>query len=249
MMRPSFFRPMLGATVLMLGVALAGSGVSAKSASAVAPSPAPLASPVASQSAMPGVPPPQGASTAESLDLVRRAASVNANLRSYVADVRVDVALKSFPFLSTSLDGEAYYERPDKEAIVFDHVPALAGEFKKVYPKLDPPGSWSSIYRISVDGDLGGVTTFRLEPLHPGRVAHLDVKVDDRTATIGAYTWTYVDGGTVSFTQNFLNRDGNALVAAQTGRVDLPSYKADVVSHFSKYRLNVAVPSDVFGTH
>jgi len=189
----------------------------------------------------------QAALPAASADLLHRAATLNAGLKSSIASIHVGVRLQSFPFLSTALDGSSYYERPDKQAVVFDSVPALAAEFKKVYPKLDPPAAWPALYRISVLGDANGATTFRLVPLHGGRVARLDVVVDDRAATVGGYTWTYVDGGSVAFTQTFATRDGNALVVAQAGRVDLPAYKADVTSTFTNYRLNVPVPSDVFG--
>lgn len=180
-------------------------------------------------------------------ELLRRAVALNADLRSYQAAVHVNVALTSFPFLSTALDGNVYYERPDRQAIVFQSVPALAGEFRKVYPKLDPPASWPALYRISALGDTGTVTTFRLVPLHIGRVAHLDVAIDDRAATIAGYVWTYTDGGSVAFTQRFAVYDGRTLVAAQTGHVDLPAYKAEVTSTFSNYRLNAPIPSDVFG--
>ena len=179
-------------------------------------------------------------------DLYKRMLALNGDLRSYKAAVHVDVALKSFPFLSPSLDGVSYYKQPDRQAVVFDTVPTLASQFKKVYPNVDPPSRWPELYDVSVAGDTGGATTFRLVPKKSGRVAHLDVKVDDATATISAYTWTYTDGGSVAFEQTFKNVGRDYLIDKQSGHVDLPSYKADVVSNFSHYELNVALPNDVF---
>jgi len=179
-------------------------------------------------------------------DLYRRMLGLNADMRSYKATVHVDVALKTFPYLSPSLDGNAYYEQPDRQAIVFDTVPALASQFKKVYPNVDPPGRWPGLYDATVLGDQGGITTFRLTPKRTGRIAHLDVKVDDGTATTRGYTWTYNDGGYVSFDQTVKNVGRDYLVDRQSGHVDFPSYKADVVSNFSNYQLNVAIPHDVF---
>ncbi len=179
-------------------------------------------------------------------DLYKRMLALNGDMRSYKATVHVDVALKTFPFISPSLDGNAYYEQPDRQAIVFDTVPALASQFKKVYPNVDPPGRWPLLYEVTLLGDEGGTTTFELKPKKSGRVDRLDVKVDDTTATIRGYTWTYVDGGSVAFDQTLKSVGRDYLVDRQSGHVDLPSYKADVVSNFSNYQLNVAVPSDVF---
>ncbi len=178
--------------------------------------------------------------------LFKRMIALNASLRTYKADVHLDVALKSFPFISPSLDGTAYYKRPDREAVIFDTVPALASQFRKVYPRIDPPGDWLAIYEVYVMGDDTGTTTFRLVPRKNGRVDHLDVKVDDANATITGYVWTYKDGGFVAFDQSYRTLDGNFLVDKQTGHVELPSYKADVTSRFSNYQINVAVADSVF---
>jgi outer membrane lipoprotein-sorting protein len=178
--------------------------------------------------------------------LFRRMVALNAALRTYKADVHLDVALKTFPFISPSLDGNVYYQKPDKQAIVFDTVPALAAQFKKVYPKVDPPVRWLARNDVAVLDDSGGQTTFRLVPKVNGRVEHLDVKVDDSNATIVSYTWTYKDGGFITFAQSFTSVGGNLLVAKQTGHVELPAYKADVVSNFSNYKLNVSLDDSVF---
>jgi outer membrane lipoprotein-sorting protein len=179
-------------------------------------------------------------------DLLHRMMQLNAKLKTYTATVKLDVALKTFPFISPSLNGIAYYRQPNKEAVVFDTVPALAAQFKKVYPRVDAPVDWPKIYDITPLSDEGGTTTFRLIPKKNGRVEHLDVKVDDATATIRAYAWTYKDGGSVAFEQTFKQVEGNYLVDKQTGKVDLPSYKADVTSAFSNYKLNVTIADSVF---
>jgi len=171
---------------------------------------------------------------------------LNAALQSYKATVHLDVALKSFPYLSPSLDGNIYFKKPDKQAVVFDTVPALASQFKKVYPNLDPPSIWPALYDVALLNEGGGTTTFRLVPKKGGRVEHLDVKVDDPTATVRSYTWTYKDGGYVTFDQQFTSIGGNYLVDKQSGHVELPSYKADVQSNFSNYKLNVAIEDSVF---
>jgi outer membrane lipoprotein-sorting protein len=188
----------------------------------------------------------QAAPGAATNDLFKRMTALNADVHTYKAAIHLDVALKSFPYISPSMDGSVYYKQPDKEAVVFDTVPALASQFKKVYPKVDPPGQWPALYDVALLSDRSGTTTFRLVPKKNGRVEHLDVEADDATATIKSYTWTYKDGGYVSFDQTYKNVAGNYLVDKQTGHVELPSYKADVTSAFSNYQLNVAIADSVF---
>jgi outer membrane lipoprotein-sorting protein len=178
--------------------------------------------------------------------LLRRMSDVNASLKTYKADIHLDVELKTFPFISPSLDGNVYFKQPDKQAVVFDTVPSLASQFKKVYPRIDPPSSWPSLYTISTLSDQAGTTAFRLVPKKEGRIEHLDVNVDDANATIKSYTWTYRDGGYVTFDQTYKTVNGNFLVDKQVGHVELPSYKADVTSAFSNYRLNVEIADSVF---
>lgn len=179
--------------------------------------------------------------------LVQRMASVNPGLQSYTASLHMVIALRSMPYVSVPLDGNYYFKRPDKQAVVFDTVPALAQQFQKVYPKIDPPVSWPDLYDISVLRSDAATTTLRLVPRRQGRVAHLDVAVDNATAMPSQYTWTYVDGGSVSFDQQYERVAGNYLVRSQTGKVALPSYDADVTTTFSNFKLNVDVPEGVFG--
>jgi hypothetical protein len=178
--------------------------------------------------------------------LYARMAALNASVRTMQADVHLDVALKSFPFIKHSLDGNYYYKQPDKQAVVFDTVPVLAKEFRKVYPRVEPPAYWNKIYTFGVAAEDGKTTTFRLVPIKNGRVEHLDVKVDDATATIANYTWTYKDGGSVAVDQTMAVVSGAYVVTAQTGRVDLPAYKAETSAEYRNYKLNVALADKLF---
>ncbi|HTW82784.1 MAG TPA: hypothetical protein VMD91_01800 [Candidatus Sulfotelmatobacter sp.] len=185
--------------------------------------------------------------SAASDDLYARMQQVNAGLRSYRADVTVAIQLHSFPFISPTLAGTAYYKRPDKTAVDFQSVPALAGQLKKVVGQIEPPDEWPSLYVVTPTGDDGATASFRLVRKKNGRIDHVDVQVDDKTATVSAMTYYYKDdGGTIAFRQSYDDIDGNYVIAQQTGKVDIPHYNADVTSRFTNYKVNVDVPDAVF---
>jgi hypothetical protein len=172
---------------------------------------------------------------------------LNAGLRSYRADVTVAIQLHTFPFISPTLAGTAYYKRPDKTAVDFQSVPALAGQLKKVVGQIEPPAEWPSLYEVTPTGDDGTTATFRLVRKKNGRIDHVDVQVDDRTATVAAMTYFYKDqGGTIAFKQSYDDIDGNFVIKQQTGKVDIPHYNADVSSSFANYKLNVDLPDSLF---
>jgi outer membrane lipoprotein-sorting protein len=171
---------------------------------------------------------------------------VNAGLKSYVASIHVDVTTHGFPYISPTLDGKAYFEQPDRNAVVFDTVPLLASQFKKVYPQLEPPSQWSRLYDVTTVADDGTTSQFRLVRKVNGRIDHVDVTVDDKTATVTSMAYVYKDGGSVAFRQSYDQIDGNYVLKSQVGTVDLPQYKADVSSTFSGYQLNVKIDDTVF---
>ncbi|MDQ2663427.1 MAG: hypothetical protein M3Y18_05255 [Candidatus Eremiobacteraeota bacterium] len=180
--------------------------------------------------------------------LLARMAAVNPHLRSYTASIHADVRMLSFPYLSPSLDGTYYHKEPDKNKLVFTSgVPAIAHQFSKVYPQVESASRWKSVYEISVQGDDGTYTTFKLIPRRAGRVDHIDAKVDDRTATVAQLRWNYTDnGGYATLDQHFANFRGNRIVDRQSGHVEVPSYTVDVNSTFANFRLNPNIPNSVF---
>lgn len=179
--------------------------------------------------------------------LYERMQRVNSGLRSYSADVTVAIQLHTFPFLSPTLEGRAYYKRPDKTAVQFEAVPALAGQLKKVVGQMEPPSDWDRLYEVTPTGDDGTTATFRLVRKKNGRIDHVDVKVDDRTATVIEMVYFYKeDGGTIKFDNTYDQIDGNYVVKQQIGKVDVPHYNADINSSFANYRINVPIDDKVF---
>jgi len=182
-------------------------------------------------------------------DLYARMQRVNTGLNSYQADITVAIKMNSFPYLSPTLEGKAYYKKPDKTAVQFQSVPALAGQLKKVVGQMEPPADWPRLYEVTKTGDDGNVATFRLVRKKNGRIDHVDVKVDDKTATVSEMTYVYKEsegGGSIKFMNQYDQISGNFVVKAQTGKVDIPHYNADISSTFANYKINVPVNDAVF---
>lgn len=171
-------------------------------------------------------------------------AQVNRGLHSYRARVHLDAAMTTFPYLHPVLDGTAYYKEPDRNAIRFDSVPAIASLFKNVFPRLPSPFQWPRLYHMSLLGDQAGVTTLRLVPRKEGQIERLDVSVSDETAVPTGYTFVYRNGGSVHFDQRVASRDGFYLVEGLNGKIDLPSFKADATASFRGYQPNIHVSEE-----
>lgn len=222
-----------------LAVALLAASFIAWSA---APTVASDATPSPAPSGTGAIPSPQQSDHALAA-LLAKMTGVNPDLETYEAAIKVDVKMKTFPFLSPTLTGRVYWERPDRAAVVFDTLPALANQFKKVYPRIEAPSQWQSIYYVS----LAGPDRVRLVPRKHGRIDHIDVTVNP-DGTIGSMHWFYNDGGDVVMNQTFGNVQGRTLVTEQRGTVDLPSYKGDIQAAFTDYKVNVKLPASVFAS-
>jgi hypothetical protein len=179
-------------------------------------------------------------------DLYARMQRVNAGLSTYQADVTVAVSTHGPPYISPTLQGKVYFKKPDKNAVVFDTIPLLAQQVKRVVGQMEPPAEWPAIYDVTPGSDDGKTATFKLVRKKSGRIDHVEVTVDDKTATITGMTYYYKDGGSVAFTQTYDEIGGNYLVKQQNGKVDISNYSADVNSTFSNYKINVPVDDKVF---
>lgn len=179
-------------------------------------------------------------------DILSRMSALNPKLHAYQATIHVDIALHTFPYISPSLDGTYYHKEPSKDKIAFNTVPAIAAQFNKIYPHVESPSRWKKIYRITNTGDDGTQTTFKLVPIIRGRVDHITVNVDDKTATIVKMQWNYNDGGFATLNQQFTEVGGNLVAKSQTGHVEVPNYKADMTSSFTNFKLNPKLSDAMF---
>ncbi len=190
------------------------------------------------------VPAPANASS----DLLTRMIALNPGLKSYTAAIHAEVHMTSFPYLSPVLDGTYYHKDPSKDKIVFTSgLPAIAKQFSKIYPHIAAPVAWKSTYVVTTGASNGTTTTFKLAPIKHGRVDHVDVVVDNGTATILSMKWNYNDGsGYAELHQTYTKVGNNYLVSGQTGHVEQSIYKADITSTFGSFRLNAPIADSVF---
>ena len=196
--------------------------------------------------ALPGAVAAQTAANAPS-QLLQRMIAQTQGVQSYTASVHADIAMRTFPYLSPSLDGTYYHKEPSKNKIVFTSgLPFIAKQFSKVYPEVESPSRWDELYVVSVEGDDSGATTFKLVPRKHGRIDHIDAKVDDRTAEVVTMRWNYNDGGYATLDQTYSPVQGHELVTGQTGHVEVPHYTADLKSTFSDFKINAPIPDSVF---
>ncbi|HEY1654447.1 MAG TPA: hypothetical protein VGF86_04980 [Candidatus Tumulicola sp.] len=179
--------------------------------------------------------------------LLARMATLNPTLRTFSATMRAEVVLKSFPFLDVHLVGTYYHKEPDQNKIAFTSgVPMVAQQFDKLYAHVEAPSRWIQTYAVSVVGDDGTTTTFRLVPRKHGNVDHIDARAGDRTATVDYMRWNYGNGGFAEVHNRYGKVGGNVVVLSQTGHVEEPGYSADITSTIDNYSFNVAIPDSVF---
>jgi len=186
-------------------------------------------------------------SLAPSPELMTRMQHVNTGLHSYQADVVAAIDTHGPPYISPTLRGHAYFKQPDKTAVRFDTVPVLAAQFNKLVLQMEPPSEWPSLYEVTPLADDGAISTFRLVRKKNGRIDHVDVTVDDKTAIVTGMTYFYKDnGGSIAVTQSYDQINGNFVPKVQNGKVAIPHYNGDYQVTFSNYKINVPVADTIF---
>lgn len=176
--------------------------------------------------------------------------NLNPGVHSFEASIQANVRMLSFPFLSPQLQGTVYHKDPSLNKIVFTGgLPAIAKQFGKIYPRMESPSDWNRVYVVTQGVDDGTTTAFKLVPRKHGRVDHIDVGVDDKTAAVISMRWSYNDGsGYASMQQQYATIDGHYVVVKQTGHVEQSIYKADINSTLNNYKFNPVLRDSFFNS-
>lgn len=185
--------------------------------------------------------------SAQNGDLLTRMASVNPGLKTYEAAMAIHVQMTSFPNLAFDMTGNYYRREPDQSKLeITGGLPGAASQFSKLYPHIENPARWNSLYSISKEGDNGSFTTFKLVPKVEGNIDHITAQVSDKSANVLQYRWDYKNGGWAELRNTYSKINNYMLVTSQAGHVEEPQYKGDINATLSNYKINPQLPDSVF---
>jgi anti-anti-sigma factor len=190
------------------------------------------------------------ASEASPQDVVAKIIAQNADMRSYQAQVSVDVRLRSFPYAVQHLDGTTYFKRPDSYEVVFDSVPQYAKGFDKLYSDIGDPTSWGRHFDLSLIGWKSEAghrdIVLRLVQKVRGMIDHEDVAIDPVAWRIDEMEWHYYNGGAIAMSQEYQNVGGFTVLAKQHATIHIPFVHAAADATYGDYHTNVAIDDSVF---
>ena len=191
----------------------------------------------------------QGSAPHTAADVIKGIEARNASLKSFQARMHVQVHMLSFPWLSTHLDGTAYYKRPANYEVVFDNPPSYMRGVDKLFADIDDPQGWLKDSNIKFSGlqTVGGHSYLVLtmtKKIYSDQIKDTVAYVDPSTYAVSRMEWHYFKG-TITMTQSFRNEGGYSVIASQ--HVDA-NYRVRAVadSSFDPYKTNVPVPDSVF---
>jgi hypothetical protein len=192
---------------------------------------------------------PEGVSNDAAL-ILERVIARNPELNSFQGRMHVDIKLRSFPFFREHLDGTTYYKRPSNYEVVFDHLPAYARGFEKLYTDVGDPSNWAKHFVITYEGETAyeGRLDLKLHMVQRvrGMIDHETVLIDPNQFTIDQIRYDYYNGGHITMSQSFRPVGDYLLLAAQTAEIAIPHVSAIASGSYDGYQTNVAVDDAVF---
>jgi anti-anti-sigma regulatory factor len=181
---------------------------------------------------------------------VSRLVTRDPNLQSFEADVQVDIAMRTFPWVHPKLVGKTYFKRPDRYEIVFARVPWYAKGLDHLYADIGDPSTWSENFVITADGErnVGGRRQLALHMVQRvrGMIQHEEAYIDPVAWTINELDYFYYNGGSIEIQQTFSLVDGFTLLHSQHATIAIPHIRVVANSTFDAFRTNVAIDDSVF---
>jgi hypothetical protein len=171
----------------------------------------------------------------------QKALAVNKGLQSYTAHIAVEthVFFGHFGLYGT------VYRRGDRQTVVFDRVPAIARGAVSNMPTISGPGEWPRRYTMSIAARAADTTTFRLVPLRAENARSVDVVVSNASGLVLEYSWSNVNGQTITSDQTYETIDGYELVESSTTTTRGDGIDATSTSQFTNYALNATIPDSI----
>ena len=172
------------------------------------------------------------------------------DLRSYQADLHVDVHDARLPAAQPLARRQSLLPAARQERDRVQHgAHRSRSSSRKSTRSSSRRRSGPSSTTSPRSPTTGRRSQFRLVRKKNGRIDHVDVTVDDRTATVTSMAYFYKDGGSVSFQQTYaVDRRQLRVARRRPAKSTCRQYNADVASTFSNYKLNVTIDQRVFST-
>ncbi|TAM61893.1 hypothetical protein EPN52_01850 [bacterium] len=197
-------------------------------AQAITPTPAPPASAA-----------PADPVTPEAARVLALLAARNAALEGYSFELRVKIAMHTFPWLQPYLIGNGTYERPGRYTIAFRQVPSLAKNYQKVTGEMLDPASWPQKYAVAVVGEDGNSVQLLLHERIKGEITEARATIDTSTGSVTRMRFRYEHGGVIDIVQHTAVVQGFVLPLSQEAEIAMPGIKATAHATFSGYRLSI----------
>jgi hypothetical protein len=183
--------------------------------------------------------------------VIDRMIALNPALSSFRTAVHVKIRMRSFPYLSSNLDGTFYFKRPDKYEVVFDRVPFYMRGFSRLFDDVADPGAWQRDENIVFLGSRKTGSQLLLllrltKKIHDDNLDHTDAYVDPASFEVVRMEWHYSNGGVIAMTQSYRTESGFTLLAGQHATIDIPYIHAVGTASYGAYQTNVDVNDAVF---
>jgi hypothetical protein len=188
--------------------------------------------------------------TGSAMDVIAKIVHRHDRLESSTCLLSVRFRKSSFPYLSLTISGTAYFGKASRFAAIFTNVPSILRGFPPAYEAMMNVGRWNRGFRITLDPPqvIAGRTLVVLHLTARDASSSLQyghAVVDPATWTIVAMDWHSRDMQ-FDITQSFTALGPFRVLAGQRATIHVPVARAGATTTFRNYRTNVAVSPDVF---
>lgn len=156
----------------------------------------------------------------------------------------------SFPYLSKTINGTAYFGKAARFAAVFTNVPAVLRGFPAAYTAMMNVGRWHDGFEMSLDapellGDHSDIV-LHLASRDPSSTLHYGrAFINPASWRIEAMDWHFTDME-FSITQSFVQLGSFVVLAGQKATIHVPIARAEATATFGHYQQNAAISPAIF---
>lgn len=176
-------------------------------------------------------------------------------LSSYTCKVKMNANIIDYG-VNIGLNGTVYFKEPNKLALKIDNLPENVQEkYKLSFTQTAVPGMASKTYKEKYKAKLVGIRKFSnnrevyvlyMEPYKSGSVKNVMMFVDTQNYTIPKSIIFYKDGGKILIEQKYFKIGDYYLPVKQDVYFDFPKVRANLVSEFYDYQINIKIDDSVF---